>query len=460
MPAASPKRARQAADRIVADIASRGWPAGEVLGSESELVERYKVSRAVFREAVRIVEHQQVAAMRRGPGGGLVIAEPSIETVTTAVFVYLHRIKPHLDEVVEARLVVEDLVVALATERLTEDGIAALRTLARREAAEPVHDRELHARLASSSENPALELFVGILAKVLRLYVPDVRMVPVANRRAASHAHDAITAAILAGDAGRARHCMRVHLEHEADWIRTRRARRTWPAPLPAPARDAKRGEAISNEVFRAIVADGWPVGSFIGSEADLMTRYGVSRAVLREAIRLLELQQVASMRRGPRGGLFVVEPSIAAVTDAAAVYLEWRRTSLSQIAEARAGLELAVLDLAIKRLDDSGVTALHQALEAERATPANVFDVVGHDLHDEVATRCGNRILELFVRVLVRMTRLHQYSSPNRTMARPVIDEVQRSHSGIVDAVAARDAELARHRMLRHLEALVAFLH
>ena len=69
-PAPTRKLARRAADRIISEVVARGWPVGEVLGSEVELLERYGLSRAVFREAVRIVEHLQVARMRRGPGGG------------------------------------------------------------------------------------------------------------------------------------------------------------------------------------------------------------------------------------------------------------------------------------------------------------------------------------------------------------------------------------------------------
>ena len=70
-------KATVTAGRIVDDVVALGWPIGTVLGSESDLLERYGVSRAVFREAVRLVEHQQVASMRRGPGGGLVVSEPS-----------------------------------------------------------------------------------------------------------------------------------------------------------------------------------------------------------------------------------------------------------------------------------------------------------------------------------------------------------------------------------------------
>ena len=65
---ANSKRAALLADQIVSDVMAMGWPVGALLGAEAELLARYQVSRAVFREAVRLVEHQQVARTRRGPG--------------------------------------------------------------------------------------------------------------------------------------------------------------------------------------------------------------------------------------------------------------------------------------------------------------------------------------------------------------------------------------------------------
>src|ERR1700751_3349302 len=88
---AEAKRAAKVADRIIEDVMAMGWPVGEVLGSETELLERYNVSRAVFREAVRLIEHQQVARTRRGPGGGLVVTEPTVDAGIDAVVLYLDR---------------------------------------------------------------------------------------------------------------------------------------------------------------------------------------------------------------------------------------------------------------------------------------------------------------------------------------------------------------------------------
>src|SRR5580692_493480 len=161
------KLAATVARRILADVANRGWPVGEVLGSQAELIARYKVSRAVFREAVRLVENQQVATMRRGPGGGLVVTEPTVDAIIDAAVLYLHRVNTRLEEVFEARIVLEEVAAGLATERLTEEDAAELRTL---EEAEVRDHRALHARLAAVTRNPALELFVDILNRVAFLY--------------------------------------------------------------------------------------------------------------------------------------------------------------------------------------------------------------------------------------------------------------------------------------------------
>ena len=83
----APKLASVVARRIEDDVVARGWPVGTVLGSETDLLERFGVSRAVLREAVRIVEHTGAARMRRGPGGGLVVSEPNRSAVVTAMSV-------------------------------------------------------------------------------------------------------------------------------------------------------------------------------------------------------------------------------------------------------------------------------------------------------------------------------------------------------------------------------------
>lgn len=455
------KLAARVADRIVDDVVARGWPVGEVIGSESELLGHYGVSRAVFREAVRLVEHQQVARMRRGPGGGLVVTEPTVDSVIDAVVVYLYRLGARLDDVFETRLVLEEIATDLAPERLEEADIAEVRALIRREADGDVRDpRELHMLVARITRNPALELFVDILNRVSALYT-DLTLVRPTEARESVDAHARIADAIVAADPSTARHRMRRHLDAEHEWLRRRRSSRQLldPTGVRLTGGGNKRAEGVAREVFRQVVGAGWPVGELLGSEPELMERYGVSRAVVREAVRLLEHHNIAAMRRGPGGGLFVTEPQLATVSDAAALYLERQGMGMDDLAEIRAGVELACLDRVLDKVDDDVRASLQVALDSERtATDEDFVQVVGHDLHAVLAHLTRNPVLELVALVLIRLNRLH-IINPSGRRPRQLIDEVTRTHGRIVEAIVAEDRELAQHRMRRHLGALRPFM-
>lgn len=443
---------------------ARGWPVGEVLGSEQELLERYGVSRAVFREAVRIVEHQEVARMRRGPGGGLVVDTPSAAAVVEAVMIYLFYAGVRLDDVFEARMILEEAATELASRRLTDDDVAQLRAIARWDlAAATVDPRHLHSVLASLSKNPALELFVEILNHATGSFLRDRALITPQDGRHSLDAHARIIDAVLSGSSGLAGHRMRRHLVAEADFIRKRRMSRQSLSPDEAigAANGAKRAEAISRSIFREVVDRGWPVGESLGSEIELMQRFDASRAVFREAVRLLEHHQIATMRRGRGGGLFVAEPGVETIAETAAIHLEHRGITAAHLAEIRMIVELAVAELATERLDDAGRARLEETLERESASnELERFTAAAHDLHATLAALTGNPVLELVARVLVRLTELHQ-TARGRDAAgiREMPENVRRAHRKIVEAVVDGDTDLARTRMRRHLEALASWL-
>ncbi len=258
------KLAERVASRIIADIRARGWPVGEVLGSETELLERYGVSRAVFREAVRLLEHQQIARMRRGPGGGLVIEAPSVESVVEAMAIYLFSVRVDRREAGTARVALVDASAAPAPAR---PGL-----------------------------NPALAFLVELLGRI------EV------ERRPATGLQQ-VKAFEVAG-------------------------------------RSDKRGQQLARQILVEVYAGGWEVGALLGSEASLMERFGVSRAVLREAVRVLEHHQVAAMRRGPGGGLFVTQPDLAAITEAFALCFDRLGVDQDQLAEVRTAVDEAVVRL------------------------------------------------------------------------------------------------------------------
>jgi DNA-binding FadR family transcriptional regulator len=70
------KRADALAEQIEWEIVSKRWPIGWHIGSEPELLEKYAISRSVFREAVRILEQNGAVEMRRGRHSGLKVSAP------------------------------------------------------------------------------------------------------------------------------------------------------------------------------------------------------------------------------------------------------------------------------------------------------------------------------------------------------------------------------------------------
>lgn len=450
------KRAAQIAVLIVDDVIAQGWPVGKVLGASTEFLERYGISRAVFREAVRLLEHQQVVRARRGPGGGLVVTEPSVDAVIDAVTIYLYRVDARIDAVFEARMVLEEIVADLAPRKLTSARRARIREVIEGERSGQVEDPQaLHQVLASATGNPALELFVEMLKRVSTLYMRAPGRVDPTVIAHAYRAHARIADAVLDGDRRRGRDRMRQHLAAELDYFSRRRTtRRMLPSELAlGESSGHKRAEQVGRAIFRDIVDARLQPGDLVGSEPELIERYGVGRAVFREAIRLLEHHHIAEMRRGPRGGLFVMPPSTAAVAEVVAIYLARRGVGLRSLAELRVLLEVALTDLTIDRLDEDSAEELDRAAELDE--DSETADTSIHNLHATVASLAKNPALELIALVLIRLTRFYQFRELTDEELAEIPRAVRRAHVGIAEAIKAGDHGLARRRMARHLDAL-----
>src|SRR4051812_2796425 len=409
------KLAAQVARRIEAEVVQRGWPVGESLGSEPDLRERHGVSRSVLREAVRLVEHHQVARMRRGPNGGLFVMAPDAGPAARAMVIYLEYVGTSVDDLMQARRLLEPLAAGLAAQHVTEDGIALVRrTVDAETVTDEPEDRTvetLHVVLGELSANPVLRLFIDVLIRLTTRFSEPSGASPREFRRARAEAvryHADIADAVIAGDSGKAEARLAEYLDGVSAWMRSHsRTASSGPArSVAAPAKDdeprAKLAEVVAGRLREDIAATGWPVGSVVGSESELLARYRISRAVLREAVRLLEYHAVARMRRGPGGGLLVTRPDPQASIDTIALHLEYRRVRGDDLRVVRDAIELGALDrvLASGRdgLDPAAVERLRVA--AAHITDGPPGDPVRADLfHTVLAELAGNPVLVLFLR-------------------------------------------------------------
>jgi DNA-binding FadR family transcriptional regulator len=128
--------------------------------------------------------------------------------------------------------------------------------------------------------------------------------------------------------------------------------------------RNPKLSVVVARKIEDELVRRGWPIGEVIASESELLERFGVSRAALREAIRIVEHTGGARMCKGPRGGLMVTEPSREIVSFAAGVYFASVGVTVSELLDAYEPLLLATTELAAKRADVDSVRAVLELIE------------------------------------------------------------------------------------------------
>ncbi len=208
----------QIAARLIDLITERQLKAGDRLPPERELAASMGVSRSSLREALRALAMLGVAEMRHGDGTYLTTLDAT--SLMRPVGLVLALSDSGLEELFEARKLVEPGLAALAAERISDADAEDLCRCAQASAAAledaeafMFADIELHARIARAASNAVLERLLDSIAGMgIASRRRTGRLAPV--REQSAHDHHEIAAAIAAHDADAARAAMLRHLEN------------------------------------------------------------------------------------------------------------------------------------------------------------------------------------------------------------------------------------------------------
>jgi DNA-binding FadR family transcriptional regulator len=196
------------------------------------------------------------------------------------------------------------------------------------------------------------------------------------------------------------------------------------------------------------------PSGTKLPSERELADQLGVSRTVVREAVRMLQAKGVLDVRSG--GGARVAELDASLVGEPMKLYIRASGVldggGYDDLNEVRHTIEVRLAVLACAAATDEDLDRLRSAHTAfvtgiGDVETASRFDV---EFHRTIAEITHNRLyvvlLDAIGTVLLDVRRSALRVRENAVLAR-------RQHQAILDAIVARDQDAAREAMHRHLE-------
>jgi GntR family transcriptional regulator, transcriptional repressor for pyruvate dehydrogenase complex len=200
---------------------------GEFLGSEDELIERYNVSRPTLRQAVRIVEHEQLITVRRGVNGGFFTRLPTSEAVARVASVFLRLNGTDLLDLLRTVSVLTPALAEMACAAPPADR-SAFRTWVDEQFTEVVTLRrrvfverigEFSRRLGELADCPPLLLFEEVVTQ-LTLAETKVNIFSDRSRMAAvADTYRQIAAAIDRGNANTAARSARQSTASRTAWV-------------------------------------------------------------------------------------------------------------------------------------------------------------------------------------------------------------------------------------------------
>jgi len=217
------------------------------------------------------------------------------------------------------------------------------------------------------------------------------------------------------------------------------------------PIKTARIFEDVLTQLKEVILLGRFKSGDKLPSERELTLEFQVSRGVIREAIRALELSGFVAIRQGPAGGAFVTDLTFNQVGNAFLDLFLSDRLSMREIAQVRLHIEPEVARLAALNITPSYGQLLKRA-DADEHLPYESYPqrmARLTEVHRILAKICGNHFFEAIVTSMLKLTAevVLAVDPDHESLHGPG------EHHTIVTAVIARDTEGASLAMTKHLK-------
>lgn len=211
-----------------------------------------------------------------------------------------------------------------------------------------------------------------------------------------------------------------------------------------------KTSETVAMNIVHDIVARGLKAGDKLPLETAMLQEYRVSRASLREALRLLEVQGLISIRPGPGGGPVVGHVEGRNLARTTSLYFHLGGMKYGEIFVTQEYLEPICAQLACRHPDRVARMApfVDQSVLPREGTQyfANTAD-----FHASVYDLADNGVLTLVTRAITNIISSHIVSTMDPV---ELHEPIQQEHSQIARAIASGKESRAHRLTMEHFQA------
>ncbi len=219
-------------------------------------------------------------------------------------------------------------------------------------------------------------------------------------------------------------------------------------------AREPRLSDKVADMMLETILSRRLRVGDRLPSERELGEQFGVSRTVVREAVRALVAKGVIEVRSG--SGLRVAAVDASAVSESMSLYLRGGTLDFEKVHEVRALLEVHIAGVAAERATEADVQRLREVHERMTREADDLEAAARDDLefHRMIARATQNDLYLLLMDSIgsalidIRRENLGSGSTP-MTLGQ---------HEAVLERIAAHDPAGARKAMAAHLEGVATW--
>jgi DNA-binding FadR family transcriptional regulator len=220
--------------------------------------------------------------------------------------------------------------------------------------------------------------------------------------------------------------------------------------PLDIP----KAADVLADVLREQILAGQLDVGVSLPSERELAQQSGLSRATVREALLILEVEGLVATRNGRNGGTEVMRPRAETVQRSIHTFIRGQGVRFESVLQAREAIEPQSARLAAMNhtpADWADLLERHRAIQ-ECIADVPAFLQANLAWHVSLVRASHNELLIAFTQAIAQAvyeaTDLRGFNSPEVRQA------VVLAHQKVMDAIEARDGDAAWRRMGRHVGA------